>query len=317
MKSAFFPSEAGSPADLGFAHFDFDRAAHLRTDEAGLDALFARADTRSYLLIGEHVVLHAGASADPLFGAADLPDRDAQRERAFIGLDKGAPRFAVALDPAAAEGLGKRSDLSLVGLRQLAVDGLLSQPALGALACAKALLYWHARHRFCAVCGQASELTQGGWRRDCPACKAQHFPRTDPVAIMLGVRGDHCLMGRQKQFVTGMYSALAGFCEPGETIEDAMRREILEEAGVQIGRVRYLASQPWPFPASLMIGGLAEALSETIVRDETELEDVRWFSRDEVRLMLKRQHPDNLWVPLKFSLASQLVRAWALDGAAF
>ncbi|HRJ69546.1 MAG TPA: NAD(+) diphosphatase [Beijerinckiaceae bacterium] len=313
----FFLSESGSPQHLGFAHFEFDRAAHLREDPAGLDALFARPDCRVLALAGEQVLLRNETPLDPLFRTQDLPDDPAWRERAFIGLEHGAPRFAVAYGSQAAETLGQRTGISLVGLRQLAVETLLSPSALGALACAKALLFWHSRRRFCSVCGQPSKATQGGWRRDCPSCNAQFFPRTDPVVIMLAVRGEHCLMGRQKQFIPGMYSALAGFCEPGETIEDAMRREILEEAGIRVGRVRYLASQPWPFPASLMIGGLAEAVSETILRDETELEDARWFSREEVRQMLRRQHPDNLWVPMKFSLASQLVRAWAEGGAEF
>lgn len=315
--SAFFLSEAGAPADLGYAHFDFDRAEHRRGDAAGLEALFDRADARTFVLAGEQVVLKAGEEPDPLFVSTQVPGDSAGRDRAFLGFDRGQPRFAVALDPKAGEALAHRADLTLVGLRQLAVDTMLSPSALGALACAKALLFWHSRRRFCSVCGQPSVLAQGGWRRDCPACSAQFFPRTDPVVIMLAVRGEHCLMGRQKQFLPGMYSALAGFCEPGETIEDAMRREIHEEAGIRCGRVRYLASQPWPFPASLMIGGLAEAVSETIVRDETELEDVRWFSREEVHAMLRRAHPDRLWVPFKFSLASQLVRAWAEGGAEF
>lgn len=315
--SAFFLSETGAPADLGYAHFNFDRAEHLRGDAAGLDALFDRQDSRTFALSGEHVVLKAGERLDPLFRASEIPGGAPWRDRAFIGFDHGQPRFAVALDSAAGEALTQRTDLTQIGLRQLAVDAMLSPSALGALACAKALLFWHSRRRFCSVCGEPSELAQGGWRRDCPSCKAQFFPRTDPVVIMLAVRDTFCLMGRQKQFLPGMYSALAGFCEPGETIEDAMRREILEEAGIRCGRVRYLASQPWPFPASLMIGGIAEAVSQTIVRDETELEDVRWFSRTEVLLMLRRDHPDRLWVPFKFSLASQLVRAWAEGGAEF
>ncbi len=136
-----------------------------------------------------------------------------------------------------------------------------------------------------------------GWRRDCPRCKAIHFPRTDPVVIMLAVDGDACLLGRQPRFPKGMYSALAGFVEPGETIEAAVRREIREEAAVVCRAVQYFASQPWPFPASLMIGCFAEAESRSLEIDRVELEDARWFSRDEAIALIERRHPDGLMAP--------------------
>ena len=175
-------------------------------------------------------------------------------------------------------------------------------------------MYWHQRHRFCSNCGAPTGVTAAGWRRECASCNAQHFPRTDPVAIMLAVRGEHCLLGRQSRFPPGMYSCLAGFIEPGETLEDAVRRELFEEAGTQVGAVRYLASQPWPFPASLMIGCLAEATSDAIVVDHNELEDARWFSREETRAMLEGRHPDGLACPQPIAIANSLMRAWALEG---
>jgi NAD+ diphosphatase len=151
----------------------------------------------------------------------------------------------------------------------------------------------------------------GGYRRDCPACGAEHFPRTDPVVIMLAIDGERCLLGRQARFAPAMYSCLAGFVEPGETIEDAVRRETAEEAGIAVGRVRYHASQPWPFPSSLMIGCHAEAISRDIVRDEAELEACRWFGRAEVQAMLAGLHPDGLKCPPDIAIAHHLIKAWA------
>ena len=182
------------------------------------------------------------------------------------------------------------------------------------LAAAKALMHWHARHRFCSNCGAPTEVAVAGWRRDCPVCKAMHFPRTDPVVIMLAVDGDACLLGRQPRFPKGMYSALAGFVEPGETIEAAVRREIREEAGVACGAVQYFASQPWPFPASLMIGCFAEAESRSLEVDRVELEDARWFSRDEAIALLERRHPDGLTAPTPMAIAHHLLKRWAYEG---
>ena len=165
------------------------------------------------------------------------------------------------------------------------------------LAAAKALMHWHAHHRFCANCGALTGVAVAGWRRDCKVCKATHFPRTDPVVIMLAVDGDACVLGRQPRFPKGMYSALAGFVEPGETIEAAVRREIWEETGVACGAVQYFASQPWPFPASLMIGCFAEARNRSIKVDQVELEDARWFTREEAVALLEKRHPDRLAAP--------------------
>ncbi len=142
--------------------------------------------------------------------------------------------------------------------------------------------------RICPNCGAKTEVVQAGWRRDCPACKAEHFPRTDPVVIMLPIAGERCVLGRSPRFAPTMWSCLAGFAEPGESIEEAVRREVLEEVGIAIGRVKYFASQPWPFPSSIMIGCHAEALSDTVVVDREELEDARWFERDELAAMLRR-----------------------------
>ena len=153
-------------------------------------------------------------------------------------------------------------------------------------------------------------MKEGGWKRDCPSCKTEHFPRTDPVVIMLVTSGDKCLLGRQKQFPPGMWSCLAGFVEAAETIEDAVRREIFEESGIRCTEVNYYMTQPWPYPSSLMIGCTARATTDEITVDHAELEDARWFTRAEATLMLKREHPDGLAGPHPFAIAHHLVGRW-------
>ena len=197
------------------------------------------------------------------------------------------------------------------------MQGLLPAEELSAIAMAKSLVSWHQRHGFCPNCGQRSAMASGGWRRDCAACKTQHFPRTDPVVIMLPIAGERCLLGRSPRFAPTMWSCLAGFLEPGESIEDAVHRETREEAGIACGRVVYFASQPWPFPSSLMIGCHAEALTRDIVIDREELEDARWFTRTEVATMLMRKHPDGLTTPPPVAIAHHLIRAWVENEIGF
>jgi NAD+ diphosphatase len=170
-------------------------------------------------------------------------------------------------------------------------------------------VYWHEKHGFCAACGQQTEMTDAGYRRHCPACKTDHFPRTDPVVIMAVRRGNHILLGRQKAWAAGMYSAIAGFMEPGETIEQAVAREVREETGIIAEKVSYIASQPWPFPSSLMIGCIAEAQSEAISLDDQELENARWFAFDEVRLMLAGKHPEGLHASHPWAIAHSVISA--------
>jgi len=203
-----------------------------------------------------------------------------------------------------------RDDLEPVDLRSIVLSGLVSPQTAAILGGAKAISHWHARHRFCANCGEPTRIAAAGWRRECPACHAQHFPRTDPVVIMLAVDGERCLLGRQPRFPQKMYSALAGFLEPGETVEEAVRREILEESGLVCDEVRYVASQPWPFPSSLMIGCLARAATRDIVVDGAELEDARWFERDEVAAMFEKRHPLGLVAPNRMAIAHHLLRFW-------
>ncbi|WP_298677281.1 NAD(+) diphosphatase [uncultured Lentibacter sp.] len=179
-------------------------------------------------------------------------------------------------------------------------------------ATARAVLGWHRAHRFCAACGQESEMIMAGWQRACPGCNTQHFPRTDPVVIMLITRGNSVLMGRSPGWPEGMYSLLAGFVEPGETIEAAVRREVFEESGVRVGEVGYLASQPWPFPGSLMLGCAGEAETSQIVLDPNELEDAAWFTREEIVQAFAGEHP---WLQpaRKGAIAHFLLWHWLAD----
>jgi len=310
--------DLGPKPRLGYAASSIERATERRADAVALAALENERHARAYLVASEQVILkNTAAVADPLFTFPEARALGRATEIVFLGLCGSAPRFAIALEPSVAETLKMRDEFVLTDLRSIAVRGLVEADHLSALAEGKALLNWHGRHRCCSTCGAATVVVEGGWRRDCPSCKAQHFPRTDPVVIMLAVEGERCVLGRSYRFQAGMWSCLAGFVEPGEAIEDAVRRETREEAGIICGRVRYFASQPWPFPTSLMIGCHAEALSHDIVVDRSELDDARWFEREEVASMLLRCHPDGLNTPPSMAIAYHIIRAWVEEEVEF
>ena len=228
----------------------------------------------------------------------------------FLGVDKeGIGHFAIAVTehrtrnvPGAIENLRP-----IVDLRTLAMQGAMSPEELSLCGQARALAQWHENARCCGHCGGTTLVKDGGWRRKCWACGLEWFPRTDPVVIMLVTDGERCLLAHEHRYGNKMYSTLAGFVEPGEDIEHAVRREVLEEAGIRIGEVRYHSSQPWPFPHSLMLGCIARAETTDIVLDTAELADARWFSKAEARSMLERRHPDGLTVPGKQAIANVLI----------
>jgi NAD+ diphosphatase len=319
---------------LGYVVDWFDRGSYRREDRVEVARLRARENARALLIARDMPVLrHTEKGLDPLLPISEIEALGGAQVEALLGLaPDGAPIFIALLADEAVEMRSDasdvfldrrilvvpgREDLKLVDLRSIAIGGLVPQGQTAMLAAAKALMNWHARHRFCSNCGSPTDVAVAGWRRDCPVCKAIHFPRTDPVVIMLAVDGDACLLGRQPRFPKGMYSALAGFVEPGETIEAAVRREIHEEAAVACGAVQYFASQPWPFPASLMIGCFAEAASRGLKVDKVELEDARWFSRDETIALVERRHPDGLTAPIPMAIAHHLLKRWAYKGVKF
>lgn len=301
---AAFPEPS---AAVGFAGNPLDRRSEQRTEGAVADAL-AEPGAR-ILLLGQGRLWakpDAAGGGDPLFALDELDAALPRDGIVLLGWDGTGPVLALPSDATPPE------PIQALELRATYSQALLPPATMGMLAQGAALLNWHRTHGFCARCGSPSEMRGGGVKRVCPNCGTEHFPRTDPVAIMLAVLpDDRCLMGRGRHFAPGMYSCLAGFIEPGETVEAAVRRETLEESGVPLGRVVYHASQPWPFAHSLMIGCLGEALSEEIRRDEAELEDCRWFARDEVLAMLAGTHPEGLRVPPEGAIATHLIRAWA------
>ena len=302
----------GPKPRLGYTESRLDRAAEWRPDDAALARLAADRAAGVYVIGGDLIVIKkASPLNDPLFTLDEARALGPTGETVFLGLLGDAGRFGVGIAPAAAEELkAPNGDYIVTDLRSIAVKGLVDNEHLPPIAEAKAVLNWHLRHRFCPNCCAATQVVCGGWRRDCPSCKAEHFPRTDPVVIMLAVAGERCLLGRSPRFLPTMWSCLAGFIEPGESIEDAVHRETREEAGIVCGRVAYFRSQPWPFPSSLMIGCHAEALTHEIVVDKQELEDARWFSRDEVASMLMRRHPGGLTTPPPVAIAHHIIRAW-------
>lgn len=298
-----------------FAGSPIDRASHLRRDEAWLAEHLAGKQSRVLPLWQLKALIVPGDAAEIAWlPASEMEDfAEGAEEIVFLGLRDDVAHFATALNGAdnpakggALEGRGK-----FIDVRSIAPQLRPGEAAI--LAQARSLVDWHARHRFCPACGAATKAEDMGYQRKCEseACGATHFPRTDPVAIMLVLKDDRCMLGRQPWWPKGMFSALAGFIEPGESIEEGVRREVMEEAGIEVGAVRYHSSQPWPFPSSLMIGCMAEALTEEVHIDGNELQEASWFDRDEITEMVAAWH--NMRAPRTpppMSIAHQLCRAW-------
>lgn len=305
-----------------FGGSGLDRAAHLRGDAAAMKRLWG---TGRVLPFWRGKPLVAGGGLGWL--CADHPEMVARAGRAvFLGQDAGAGWFAVDMSdwqPAdLPEGLNSFLDESAQTHPNLPQDHafaelrrqmVLLDPREAELAAtAKALLGWHRSHGFCARCGGKNTLSMAGWQSDCTACGGHHFPRTDPVVIMLITHGNAVLMGRSPQWPEGMFSLLAGFVEPGETVEGAVRREVFEEAGVKVGAVSYLASQPWPFPSSLMLGCRGQALGREITIDPVEIEQALWISREDMVGVFAGQHATIL-PPRTGAIAQFLLANWLAD----
>jgi NAD+ diphosphatase len=294
-----------------FANSPLDRAGHHRGDPAWLAQALAAEHARllPFHAMQPFVIEEGGAPAlGWLGGHARAAIAPADAVTLFLGMDaQGAAHFAVNLpDIGPLEGVGRFEEL-----RPLAMH--LSYDDLAIVGCAKAIFEWHARNGFCANCGTQSVIVEAGWRRDCPACKLEHYPRVDPVAIMVPAYGEKILLGRQKAWPRGMFSALAGYIEPGETFEEGAARETLEEAGLTVTNVRLHSNQPWPFPYSLMIGVICEVEGDQERIDTKELESGRWFTREEARALIAGEHPE-CFCPPKFAIAHQLIKAWSEEG---
>jgi len=294
-----------------FAGNPLDRAAEHRVSPEWIAEQRASPDALALALWKGEVLVEPHAGAERLaYLKLDMAEEATGAEALFLGLWKDAPVFAAefttAADPTMGPlaGMGRFQEMRGAGM-------ILPGPEAAMAACAKSLFDWHDYHGFCARCGGKSEVTDGGWKRQCPACSTEHFPRVNPVTIMLPVIGDRCLLGRQAAWPAGRMSALAGFLEPGETIEEACARELKEEAGLNAVRVAYHSSQPWPFPSSLMIGLIAEVDSDDAAPDQTELEAVRWLTRGELRKVLASDAGwDGVLPPPPLAIARTLMEAW-------
>lgn len=302
-----------------FANNPLNRAGHLRNEEGWLSSQIS-AETALFVPLwrGDALILpetKAGQGRDvawlPKQALASFPDNDP----VFLGLNRNnAPRFAV--DISGLESPGNVSPFDALcraggvfeNLRTLAMAGDMPGTELAILAQAKGLLAWHGAHGFCARCGNETTIREGGYKRICSTCQAEHFPRTDPVVIMLPCLEDKCLLGRRPEWPDNLFSALAGFMEPGESIEEAVARETMEEAGVSLNSVTYHSTQPWPFPSSLMIGCLAEAESAHISVDKKELVEARWFSVAEIKAAL--DGTASIDIPPPLAIARHLMRAF-------
>ena len=283
---------------LAFTGSPLDRADNLRADPQALAGLMTWT-ARLLALDG----LTPSLTEEGRLAWTTLADAPEDAELVFLGLLDGKACFAAV--PSAGDAAPRMANPQLWNL-------MASLPAedLALYGGARSIVDWHARHRFCAQCGGPTRLAKGGWQRTCGQCGADHFPRTDPVTIMLVEHDGRLLLGQGKGWGERRYSALAGFVEPGESLEEGVAREVLEESGVVVepAQVRYIASQPWPFPSQLMIGCHAFARTDAITRDETELDDVRWFSREEVASSLSGEGA--FIAPPQQAIAYHLLQWW-------
>lgn len=300
-----------TPMDMGletvFSGNTLDRVDQIRLDDEKVMALWTAPNARLMVLNEELKLLSTEAGNVRWLNVHDMLIND-HAPRMLLGVDRaGVPHFAVV---AAGEMNAEHFNAKFRDLRSCAMKGTATPEDLARAAHAKAVLDWHMRHGHCAVCGAKTTAKLAGHERNCTSCGATHYPRTDPVVIMLAVNGDKALVGRNPKLPPGVYTALAGFVETGERIEEAVARELYEEAGVRTTGVQYVASQPWPWPSSLMIGCLAEVDGTDLMLDETEIEDAFWITKDDAKKAITDSHPD-FQIPPRLAIARQLIEVWA------
>lgn len=289
-----------TPYKPGFSGSNFDRADHLRADDAALSSLVTDRGARLLKLHGFDAVLTSEGGLD--WGRLESVDEGSIL--ILLGLLNEIPHFA-ALQEQTTEAPLFRTP------RTMEVLSVLGPEDMATYGTARSLIDWHARHRFCGKCGGPTKAHRAGWGRRCERCDSEHFPRVDPVVIMVAEHNGRALVGRQASWPVGRYSALAGFLEPGETVEEAVARELFEEAGVLATKVRYITSQPWPFPAQLMLACVAEVQSDALTIATNELEDAIWVSREEVRAALAGESNTKFLAPPEYAVAHSLLRHWA------
>ena len=296
-----------------FSSNPLDRGERERRDEAWIDLASRDQGSKFLPLWNLKVPLSTGADTALVWlSFEDLGKLEIEAAPILLGLMEGAAHFAVDISQLenAAHALRHNGDWAFEDARSAAL--LLSAAEAGVLCQAAAQINWHGSHGYCSACGHKTEIRRGGQMRQCPNCQRQHFPRTDPVVITVVSHGDNCLLGQSRGRMSRLktYSALAGFVDQGESIEEAVAREIMEEAGIEVKNIRYLFSQPWPFPHTLMIGCRADAETTEIKKDDEEMEAVGWFTRQEVRLALEGENPE-LMLPGPIAIAHHLIRDWA------
>jgi NAD+ diphosphatase len=297
--------EVGST--IGFGQNRLESASEAR-DQTTLATALADSRARFHLFADGKILVRKDDDPTASFCAADRHSFGGRDDALILlGHDDGVPVLATTI-PTQTDTLPE--PYQLYDMRSLLYSSSVTDSEASAAARACSLLHWHSMNRYCGRCGAQSQSRLGGYRRDCDQCGSKIFPRTDPVVIMLATDGNRCLLGRGAHFPPGWYSTLAGFVEPGETIEAAVRRETMEESGIEIARVRYYASQPWPFPHSLMIGAYGEAVSSQISFDANELEDCRWFTRADIVAMIEDNHPNGFRCPPTKAIAHALIRNW-------
>jgi NAD+ diphosphatase len=315
IQNAFYP-------EIAIRHIaaqtGLNRMGEKRRDEDWIIERRGADDTCFHVLVDQKPAVHSNPDRTNTtlrrFSRDDLAGFGIRADDAyFLGMHPdGSACFVVSASQADAVHFtgGPDAIAPLVDMRTLAVQSDIAPDELTIIAQGRSLAAWHATHRCCGRCGGRTISRDGGWRRECWACGQNHFPRSDPAVIMLITHEGRCLLGSEPRFPDNMYSVLAGFVEPGDDIETAVRREIMEEVGVRVGRVDYIGSQPWPFPHSLMVGCWGEALSAELTLDPVEIKDARWFSREDVHQMMHRQHPEGLFVPPPISISHTLIRAF-------
>lgn len=305
-------------SEMSFTVNRLDRRSAFRGDADFMEAQFSDSEARYVLSTPTKLILDVSgpiAMRHKPGTAASLGLT--RKETILLGLEDhngGTRPLFAGLVPQDEEEIDQIEGLKCIDLRALALQAELPPEDLGALSQARALIHWHRTHKFCSQCGHPSDMAEAGYRRDCPSCGGLHFPRTDPCVIMLITDGDKALLGRPPRLAEGVFTTLAGFMEPGEILEDAVRRETFEEAGIRVGDVQIISSQPWPFPANLMVGCRGVALNNDITMDADELEAVKWCSRDEVVLMMEGKHPEGHIIPPSISIAYHLIVDWVNEG---